>query len=93
MPNTLTCSTLSPPEREVVESKRVTVLTILCHPDLRRIGERAVLDELRTLRRVGLSRSSPLFGASGGAAPRPLGDAYLSRQPLEISAWRVGGYP
>lgn len=85
MPDTLTCSTLSPPEREVVESKRVTVLTILCHPDLRRIGERAVLDELRTLRRVGLSRSSPLFGASGGDAPRPLGDPYLSRQPLEIS--------
>ena len=43
-----------------------------------------MLDELRTLRRVGLSRGSPGFDAPRGDGARPLGDPYLSRQPVEI---------
>lgn len=50
-----------------------------------------MLDELRTLRRVGLSRSSPGFGAPRRGGARPLADPYLSRQPVEIVPVRPEG--
>jgi two-component system nitrogen regulation response regulator GlnG len=62
---------------------RVPALTVLYHPDLSRVGERAVLPELAAGRPVLLSRSSPdLLGPEG--IPRPLSDLHLSRSPLRL---------
>ena len=47
------------------------VLTIIGHPNLERIGDRAIIDE-----GCHLSRISPDFGG------RPLTDPHISRQPL-----------
>jgi len=59
----------------------VPVLTVLAHPDPRRVGERAVL----TGRSVELSRTSPRFAPPGSLwDDRPLDDPYLSRKP-----WRL----
>jgi len=63
---------------------RVQVLTILYHPELGRIGERAVLPELAAGRSVLLSRSSPDFLGADGIS-RPLADLHLSRSPLRLS--------
>jgi two-component system, NtrC family, nitrogen regulation response regulator GlnG len=62
---------------------RVSVLTILYHPDLSRIGERAALPDLAAGRSVPLSRSGPEFTDESGVA-RPLSDLHLSRSPLHL---------
>ncbi len=76
-----------------VRRESVASLTVLCHPDLARIGDRAFLGELARGRRALLSRQQPRF-ASSGAAPgtvgEPLADPFLSRQPLEIEPWGGG---
>jgi len=63
---------------------RVQVLTILYHPELGRIGERAALPELAAGRSVLLSRSSPDFLGADGIS-RPLADLHLSRSPIRLS--------
>jgi len=60
---------------------QVPILTILYHPDLSRIGERAALADLAAGRSVPLSRSGPPFL---GPEPRPLSDLHLSRSPLHL---------
>jgi two-component system nitrogen regulation response regulator GlnG len=60
-------------------------LTILYHPDLSRIGERAVLAGLGSDRQESLSRSGPSFAAPRGTALRPLSDPYLSRRPIVLA--------
>jgi DNA-binding NtrC family response regulator len=62
---------------------RVPVLTILYHPDLSRIGERAPLAELPAGRAVLLSRTEPEFRPLRGV-PRSLSDLHLSRSPLRL---------
>lgn len=57
-------------------------LTILYHPDLSRIGERATLTPLLNGREVALSREQPVFNQPGDSETRPLNDPYISRQPL-----------
>ncbi|HEY2739516.1 MAG TPA: sigma 54-interacting transcriptional regulator, partial [Thermoanaerobaculia bacterium] len=69
---------------------RVQVLTILYHPELGRIGERAVLPELAAGRSVLLSRSSPDFLGADGIS-RPLADLHLSRSPLRLSPGSEAG--
>ena len=59
-------------------------LTVLSHPDLSRIGDRAFLGELARGRTALLSRQQPRFAAPGAAVGEPLADPFLSRQPLEI---------
>lgn len=63
-------------------------LTVLCHPDPGRIGERAVLP-WRPGACLAFSRHAPSFSrgaASGseGGEPAPLGDRGVSRRPLRI---------
>ena len=53
-------------------------LTILCHPDPRRIGDRASADCLRKRKPLELGRNAPEFGG------RPLDDRYVSRRPVRI---------
>lgn len=67
------------------EVPSVRVLTILCHPDPGRVGERARLDGLARGYSVSVSRAEPLFASPSGGESRPLIDPYLSRRPLEIA--------
>jgi two-component system nitrogen regulation response regulator GlnG len=82
-------------------------LTVLCHPDLERVGERALLTALTSGGEERLSRHEPLFvapaagggAATGGAAgddsgawgPRPLADPFLSRMPIRLLPEGDGG--
>ncbi len=66
-------------------------LTVLCHPDPRRLGERALLGALLSGGKVAVSRTQPLFRPPAGGPARPLADRYLSRQPFYLEANRAGG--
>jgi two-component system nitrogen regulation response regulator GlnG len=59
-------------------------LTILYHPDLERIGERALLTGLTAGRAESLSRREPDFAQPGQSLRRPLADLHLSRRPLSF---------
>jgi DNA-binding NtrC family response regulator len=74
-------------ERRKQARTRVPALTILYHPDLGRVGERALLGGLLEGREAHLSRLEPAFEPPGRAdfrIPRPLGDRHLSRSPLRL---------
>ena len=63
----------------------VPVLTVLSHPDPRRVGERAVLSELEMGRSIELSRGAPRFAPPGSPwDDKPLDDPFLSRKPWSI---------
>ena len=70
-----------PPTSEGVDA-RVAGLTILYHPDLTRVGERALLTGLESGRTFELSRLEPAFAAPGARDSRPLADPKLSRAPV-----------
>jgi len=59
-------------------------LTILYHPDLARIGERALLTGLAAGREELVSRREPDFAPPGQSLRRPLADVHLSRRPLRF---------
>jgi len=63
---------------------RVPGLTVLYHPNLERVGERADLPALATGGEVSLSRLTPDFAAPGAETARPLGDNRLSRTPIVL---------
>jgi two-component system nitrogen regulation response regulator GlnG len=71
------------PGRERVKVA-VPCATIACHPDPRRIGERALLTGLLVRQRALISRSEMLFAHAGDERRRPLADPYLSRDPLRL---------
>jgi two-component system nitrogen regulation response regulator GlnG len=72
------------------ESLLVPGLTILFHPDVDRIGERALLSALLAGREEGLSRAEPSFlqpghpVQPGNTRGQPLGDPFLSRRPVRL---------
>src|SRR3954468_9200164 len=79
----LAASTLTGPSRAPGAGvPRVPGLTLVAHPDVRRVGERVALPEVSSGRNVELSRLVPLFSPPGGGAPEPLADPHLSRSPL-----------
>lgn len=61
-------------------------LTILYHPDLGRIGERAPLSGLASGQEERLSRGEPAFHPPGSSLrpPFPLADTHLSRRPIRF---------
>lgn len=63
-------------------------LTVLYHPDPRRIGQTATA-RLGAGEHLALSRQGPDF-AFADTTPAPLDDPYCSRRPLHL-AWRRGG--
>ncbi|HEX7185806.1 MAG TPA: sigma-54 dependent transcriptional regulator [Thermoanaerobaculia bacterium] len=63
---------------------RVPALTILYHPDVRRIGEQARLDDLLGGRAAHLSRNEPELAPPGQTGGQPLGDHHISRTPLRL---------
>jgi two-component system nitrogen regulation response regulator GlnG len=71
-------------ERRTTASLRLPGLTLLYHPDLQRVGERALLPGLDSGREELLSRIQPDFVPSDRPSPRPLLDTYLSRRPLHL---------
>ena len=69
---------------DVLRILDVHVLTVLAHPDLQRVGERAFLTELAT-RALELSRLEPEFARPDGGPAQPLGCGYLSRTPIQLT--------
>jgi two-component system nitrogen regulation response regulator GlnG len=67
----------------VVASARVLALTILAHPDPRRVGELAILDGTTSV-----SRLEPELGPPGAGPASALGDRQLSRRPLRLDVRR-----
>lgn len=66
---------------------RVPCLTILCHPDLGRVGDRALLAALHEGESVALSREHPSFAEPRGRRDAPLGSRYVSAsKPLVFRA-------
>jgi two-component system nitrogen regulation response regulator GlnG len=66
-------------------------LTILCHPQVERVGERAALLDLSSGRETFLSRTEPELSPPGESAPRPLAVPYLSRRPWLLQPAAGGG--
>ncbi|WP_437616874.1 sigma 54-interacting transcriptional regulator [Sorangium sp. So ce834] len=67
-------------------ARLVPALTILYHPRLERVGERAVLRDIAVRDAVELSRMAPCFAPPGSVRGAPLEDVYLSRRPLRLLA-------
>ena len=72
------------------EAVRLPALTVLYHPDLERIGERALLPALGEGGEVALSRSRPDFAAPHNGVPRPLADPRISRGDWMLSGGEAG---
>ncbi len=83
--------TQSQSSENVLSDARVPGLTLLYHPELQRIGERAMLTRLSPGGTLPLSRLEPGFAAPGSAVRTPLGAACLSRQPLLLAAGSTPG--
>lgn len=60
-------------------------LTIVAHPDSRRVGDLVALPELLQGREVWLSRLAPLFSSPERPTRRPLGDQHVSRSPIRLA--------
>lgn len=72
--NRLETQTWSTPKGEPSSLLTVPGLTILGHPQIQRVGERAALLDLSSGRESLLSRGEPGFAPPGESALRPLGD-------------------
>jgi len=57
-------------------------LTIAYHPNLDRVGERALFDDVAANSPLALSRIEPSFAPRGSAKGMPLEDDHLSRKPI-----------
>ncbi len=78
------------PQQAPTEPSAVATLTIVCHPELARIGQRAILLELDAGREVALSRSTPDFASPGTVWGTALEDPYVSRTPLILRPAKRG---
>jgi two-component system, NtrC family, nitrogen regulation response regulator GlnG len=88
----LAASTVSGPSKgSGAGALRLPGLTLISHPDLRRVGERVALPDIPSGRTVELSRLSPLFAPPGGGRPEPLADPHLSRTPLLLAPGSAAG--
>lgn len=74
-----------------IASAPIPALTILCHPDPDRVGERSVLTGLVGDKPAELSRLEPRFAPVHGGSPRPLEDPHLSRRPFTLTNAPDGG--
>jgi two-component system nitrogen regulation response regulator GlnG len=75
---------LPPESRRQELPSNLPALTVLGHPDLSRIGDRAFLTALARGREAWVSRDRPSFSAPGAATGEPLADPFLSRTPLRF---------
>jgi two-component system, NtrC family, nitrogen regulation response regulator GlnG len=77
--------------RETGTTPAIPALTILYHPDVRRIGEWTPLSEIPLGREALVSRHFPEFSSPGNIAGAPLSDSHISRQPLRFGPGIQGG--
>ncbi len=71
--------------RETPAPRVVPALTVMSHPQAKRIGEQLLLEALATSgRTVSLARNTPEFSRPGGLVTQPLGDPFISRTPIEF---------
>jgi len=89
--NRLETQTWSTPTGKPPPSLTVPGLTILGHPQIRRVGERAALLDLSSGREALLSRAEPGFAPPGEPALQPLAVPYLSRRPWLLRPMAGGG--
>ena len=89
--NRLETQTWSTPAGKSPPSLTVPGLTILGHPQVQRVGERAALLDLSSGREALLSRGEPGFAPPGEPALRPLAVPYLSRRPWLLRPTAGGG--
>jgi hypothetical protein len=67
-------------------------LTVVCHPDLGRVGERRILAEIERGADAEIGRLEPGFELPDSGRPgEPLGDPYLSRTPMRLRRSARGG--
>jgi two-component system nitrogen regulation response regulator GlnG len=66
------------------------LLTILCHPDIRRIGHSARLFELGQAGEMGIHRFEPVFGDAQGQQLAPLSTRRVSRVPVVVTSQEDG---
>jgi two-component system nitrogen regulation response regulator GlnG len=74
------------PTMDVVEPHHASAATVVCltivaHPDPKRIGDRFLCRYSGCNERVPITRSSPCFAAPTGGSARALQDPFLSRTP------------
>jgi two-component system nitrogen regulation response regulator GlnG len=89
--NRLETQTWSTPAGETQPSLTVPGLTILGHPQIHRVGERAALLDLSSGREALLSRTEPGFAPPGESMLQPLTVPYLSRRPWLLRPVADGG--
>jgi two-component system nitrogen regulation response regulator GlnG len=89
--NRLGTQTWSTPKGEPQPALTVPGLTILGHPQIQRVGERAALLDLSSNREAFLSRGEPGFSPPGESVFRPLEAPYLSRRPWLLQPAAGGG--
>ncbi|MFP2913353.1 sigma 54-interacting transcriptional regulator, partial [Pyxidicoccus sp. 3LFB2] len=71
--------------RETPAPRVVPALTVVSHPQARRIGEQFLLETLATSGRpVPLARNTPEFSRPGGLVTEALGDPFISRTPIHF---------
>lgn len=91
--NRLETQTWSAPKGTSQPSLTIPGLTILGHPQIQRIGERAALLDLSSGREALLSRGEPGFASPGDTAFQPLAVPYLSRRPWVLQSTGLRGFP
>jgi len=69
----------------------VPTLTVLAHPDPRRMGDVALLTGMTRGASAAISRMEPPFIAPGRAVGAPLADPFLSRDPFYLRPNKNGG--
>jgi two-component system nitrogen regulation response regulator GlnG len=89
--NRLETQTWSTPTGKPPPSLTVYGLTILGHPQVHRVGERAALRDLSSGRESLLSRGEPGFAPPGESVFQPLAVPYLSRRPWLLRPAAGGG--
>ncbi len=85
-------STISSPADGIrATSALIPGLTVLWHPDVRRIGAVVALPALVSDRTIDLSRLTPSFTQPDTSETLPLADPHLSRQPIRLVPGEQGG--
>lgn len=74
------------------ESVVIPTLTIMYHPCLRRIGDRAMLSELLASREARVSRIQPVFSPPRQHGGDPLVEPHLSRKPVRLRMTESGDF-
>ncbi|MDJ0840048.1 MAG: sigma 54-interacting transcriptional regulator [Acidobacteriota bacterium] len=84
-------TTMMPEGESSDGDRRIPVLTIICHPNLQRIGDYLVLYGAESGRGREISRTTPDFHAPSHALGKPLLDSFLSRTPFLLMPGDAGG--